>query len=146
MKTRLTKYCIAVYRSLGCTERKLKVQSYQTTGSHRLQVAIVDYRQPQQTSGSQRRLQIAIVYYRQVWQTAGSHSRLLVGMQLQLWKTQESQQFKQAKVMHLQDRAGTLASLLLYKAENPSVCLCVCHGSISAASASIETGLAQNES
>ena len=51
--------------------------------------------------------------------------------------------------MHLHDRAGTLASLL-YKAEKPSVCLSVrphfWHADISVVSASIETGLARNES
>ena len=50
--------------------------------------------------------------------------------------------------MHLHDRAGTLASLLLYKAKKPSVCLSVRlrHADISAVSARIETGLTQNES
>ena len=51
--------------------------------------------------------------------------------------------------MHLHDRAGTLASLLLYKAEKPSVCLSVCpdrHAAISAVSACIETRLARYES
>ena len=51
--------------------------------------------------------------------------------------------------MHLHDRAGTLASLL-YKAEKPSVRLSVClhfwHAHNSAVFASIETGLARNES
>ena len=51
--------------------------------------------------------------------------------------------------MYLHDRAGTLASLL-YKAEKPSVCLSVClhfwHADNSAVFASIETGLARNES
>ena len=51
--------------------------------------------------------------------------------------------------MHLHDSAGTLASLL-YKAEKPSVCLSVrphfWHADISVVSASIETGLARNES
>ena len=52
--------------------------------------------------------------------------------------------------MHLHDRAGALASLLLYKAEKPSVRPSVClsdrHAAISAVSAPIETGLARNES
>ena len=47
--------------------------------------------------------------------------------------------------MHLHDRAGTLASLL-YKAEKPSVCPSDRHTAISAVSASIEMGLARNES
>ena len=44
--------------------------------------------------------------------------------------------------MYLHDRAGILASLL-YKAEKPSVCLSDRHAGVSA---SIETGLARNES
>ena len=48
--------------------------------------------------------------------------------------------------MHLHDRAGTLASLLLYKAEKPSVHLSDCHANISAMSASIETAHDRNES
>ena len=50
--------------------------------------------------------------------------------------------------MHLHDRAGTFASLL-YKAEKPSVRPSVCsfwHAHNSAVSASIETGLARNQS
>ena len=35
---------------------------------------------------------------------------------------------------------------LLYKAKKPSVCLSDCHANISAVYASIETGLARNES
>ena len=46
--------------------------------------------------------------------------------------------------MHLHDRAGTVASLL-YKAEKLSVCT-FWHVDISAVSARIEMGLAQNES
>ena len=48
--------------------------------------------------------------------------------------------------MHLHDRAGTLASLLLYKAEKPSVRLSDGHAGISAVSAWIEAGLARNGS
>ena len=51
---------------------------------------------------------------------------------------------------NLHDRAGTFASLLLYKAEKPSVRLSVClsdrHAGISAMSAWIEAGLARNGS
>ena len=103
MKTRLTQQRIAAYRSLGSTEERLQVQSQQTTGSYRrphvaivdctqayqtagsysrlqLQVAYIDYRQPQyrlqvatQTAGSHSTLQVAIVHYRQPQQTTGSH-------------------------------------------------------------------------
>ena len=50
--------------------------------------------------------------------------------------------------MHLHDRAGTFAILLLllYKAEKPSVRPSDRHADISAVYASIETKLARNES
>ena len=51
--------------------------------------------------------------------------------------------------MNLHDRAGTLATSLLYKAEKPSVRSSVhphfWHADISVVSASIETGLTRNE-
>ena len=50
----------------------------QVTWHSRLQV--VDYRQPQQTTGNYSRLQVAIVDYRQPLQTARSHSRLQVAI------------------------------------------------------------------
>ena len=52
--------------------------------------------------------------------------------------------------INLHDMAGTLASLLLYKAKKPSVCLSVhlhfWHADNSTVCALIETGLARNES
>ena len=82
MKIRLTQQSIAAYRSLGCTEGRLQVQSQQTTGNlSRLQAAIVDCRQLKQTvTGSHSTLQVAKVDCGQPQQTAGSHSTLQVGM------------------------------------------------------------------
>ena len=107
VECRQPQYTAGIYNRLQVAVVDSSGQPQQTAGSHSgLQVILVDYRQTQLNVGSHSRLQVTVIDCRQPQQITGRH------IQLQLQKTQETQQFKQAQIMHLHDRAGTLASQL----------------------------------